>query len=200
MVGRAGRKRKLGTRYASGDLIPQPRMSRELIAAMQPHRRWLPESLRTHPKAESYFGQLNLIGALTDDQYEAGRRFADVVMKYRTVIGAPKAHPSSVSGEFVRGSVGLDETECAARKQAYEWAVESFAKVELDGKRTPGNSQLAMKAVSRVAVYNEDCPTSVDYLLAGLDSLARHFGIKTNATPFVFTGLMTFEKERVIAY
>lgn len=200
MAGRAGRKRKLGTRYASGDLVPQPRLSRDLIAAMQPHRQWLPENLRSHPKAESYFGQLNLMGALTDDQYEAGRRFAQVVMNYRTVIGAPKANPSSVSGDNVRGRGELDEEECVARKVAYEWAIESFAKVEVDGVKSPGNSQLAMKAVSRVAVHNEDCPTSVDYLLAGLDNLARHFGIKTNIVPFVLTGKPAFEAGRVLAY
>lgn len=199
-MARAGRKRKLGTRYESGDIVPQPRVSREIVASLQPHRQWLPEHLRLSPKAENFLGRLNLYGTVTDDQYEAGRRFAEIVQKYRSVIGAPKSNPASISGEFVRGSFELDEDECLARKIAYNWAVEAFSKAVVGGVTSPSNSQMALKAVSRVAVHGEECPTSVDYLIAGLDCLIGHFGIKTNVVPFELRAVTQMETGRTIAY
>jgi hypothetical protein len=197
--GRVGRKRKLGEREQNGRILREKPEAAELIAKLQPHRLCLPEHLRLDPKAENHMGRLNLIGALSDDQYEAGRRFLQVVSNYRVVIGSPSG--ASFSAGMVMGRGELCEDECVARKVAYEWAFEALAKTEMPpGKTSPGISNLAQRAVSAVAVHDTECPTSIDYLRAGLDALARHFGVKSNVVKFEIRATPIFEEQRVLEY
>jgi hypothetical protein len=169
--GRQGRKRKLGSRYASGDIV-RPGVERRL-AAKQPHRAWLPERQRLDQRAASPFGCLNLFGVLTDRQYRAGMRYAAVVGKYRAVIESPRATAGTgrgydCPGDLACGRDSQRSCECRERKARYDAA---FAALSEAGQR-------ATRAVARVAVYGEQCPTgALDHLKRGLDALAVHFGL-----------------------
>lgn len=194
-----GRKRVSGV-----EREPNGRIQRErptdvaLIAELQPHRMCLPVELRMDARAENRLGRLNLLGTLSDDQYEAGRRFAQIVNLYKAII-APPAKPRSLDIGSVRGRSVIDDEECEARKISYNWAFEALAKTAMaDGSTSPGIAHLAQRAVSAVAVHDEECPTSIDYLRAGLDALARHFGIKSNIVKFTMSGPARMDTRIVI--
>jgi hypothetical protein len=169
---RRGRNRKLGTRYASGDIV-RSQSEAQRLAAAQPHRAWLPERKRLDQRAGSPFGCLNLMGVLTDRQYRAGLRYAGVVGKYRAVIESPRATAGAgrgydCPGDTACGHEGRRACECRERKARYDAA---FAALGDAGQR-------AARAVARVAVYGEQCPSgALDHLKRGLNALAVHFGL-----------------------
>jgi hypothetical protein len=169
-MARLGRRRKVGPRHPSGDLV-RPQFDMRGLAALQPHRVWLPEEKRMDQKAASPLGCLNLLGVLTDAQYLAGVRYAVVVGQYRAVIETPRATAGSGRGYDCAGDLrcGRDREpcECARRKERYDAA---FAAVIEAGQR-------AARAVARVAVHGEQCPRgALADLKRGLDALAKHFG------------------------
>ena len=174
-VVRRGRKRKIGRRHPNGELVAAPNNDRAL-AALQPHRRWLPPDLRLSEKAGTPLGGLNLIGVLSDAQHEAALRYAVVVGEYRAVIEAPKGLAGGGKGfgclgDCVQRRRSGDEVECVCekRKQRYDSA---FAAVIEAGQR-------AARAVARVAVHAEQCPLgALSDLKRGLDALCRHFGLQ----------------------
>lgn len=196
----SGRKRAYVEREPNGRAQRQrPHTEVDTIAELQPHRMCLPPELRMDAKAGTKFGRLNLLGALTDDQYDAGQRFAKIVLLYRAVI-APPAHPHSLDIGAIKGRGNIDDDECEARKIAYNWAFEALGRTKMpDGSQSSGIAHLAQRAVSAVAVHDEDCPTSIEYLRAGLDALAQHFGIKTNVVKFSLSGPSRMDT-RVIIY
>jgi hypothetical protein len=174
-MARKGRRRKFGPRNRSGDLSranPESKFDFRALAALQPHRVWLPQEKRLDQKAASPLGCLNLLGVISDTQYRAGLRYAIVVGKYRAVIETPRATAGSGRGYDCPGSAacGRDANtscECACRKALYDAA---FAAVMEAG-------QGAARAVARVAVHGEPCPQgALAALKRGLDALARHFG------------------------
>jgi hypothetical protein len=168
---RSGRRRKMGPRHRSGDLA-RPRFEFRELAALQPHRVWLPERQRLDQKAASPLGCLNLLGVLSDAQYRAGVRYAVVVGQYRAVIETPRATSGSGRGYDCVGDAdcgrgAAQPCECRRRKERYDAA---FAAVLEAGQR-------AARAVARVAVHGEPCPQgALAELRRGLDALARHFG------------------------
>lgn len=173
-MARRGRKRKWrgsrlpGTNAPAIERAPDDRMR----AARQPHRRGLPEHDRLSEKAESPLGRLNLRGVITEEQYEAGLRYAVVVGEYRAVIEAPRQMSGSGRGfSCWADAVCNAEPEkciCRLRYSRYDFA---FGAVMDAGQR-------AAKAVSRVAVFREEiAPADVEDLRAGLVNLARHFGL-----------------------
>lgn len=169
-MARLGRRRKAGRRNRSGDLV-RPQFEFRDLAALQPHRVWLPEERRLDQKAASPLGCLNLLGIISDAQYRAGIRYAIVVGKYRAVIETPRATSGSgrgydCPGDLMCGRRTESPCECARRKERYDAA---FAAV-LDA------GQVAARAVARVAVHGEPCPQgALAALKRGLDALAKHF-------------------------
>jgi hypothetical protein len=176
---RRGRKRKLGFRHPSGELV-RPHLDLRGFATLQPHRVWLPESKRMDQKAASPLGCLNLLGVLSDAQYLAGVRYALVVGEYRAVIEAPRATAGTGRGYDCPGDLQCGRRrdhpcECRRRKERYDAA---FVAVLEAGQR-------AARAVARVAVYAEQCPRgALAELKRGLDALVRHFsGAGKGITP-----------------
>lgn len=172
---RTGRKRRQGRRHPNGELA-RPRTDYRAMAALQPHRRWLPEDKRLSEKAGTPLGGLNLVGILTDQQHEAGLRYAVIVGEYRAVIMPPKGFKSSGRGfdclaDPIRCEAETGRCECKARKSRYDAA---FVAVIEAGHR-------AARAVARVAVHGEPCPpAALSYLRWGLDALCLHFGLTAN--------------------
>jgi hypothetical protein len=168
-MARRGRKRKFAPRHPGGALVRREAAILSL-AALQPHRVWLPDEKRLDQKAGSPLGCLNLLGVLSDAQYLAGVRYAVVVGKYRAVIEAPRATAGAGRGYYCPGDLKCGRSgepcECARRKERYDAA---FAAVLEVGQR-------AARAVARVAVHGEPCPRgALADLKRGLDALARHF-------------------------
>jgi hypothetical protein len=83
VVARAGRRSRRVKH------LVKPDDPTRMLTARQPHRRWLPAELRLSEKAATPLGGLNLVGVLSDEQYEAGRRYQVVVGEYRVSIGIP---------------------------------------------------------------------------------------------------------------
>lgn len=160
---RPGRKRK-----QRGHLVERQRPDpARVLAAEQPHRAWLPADKRLSEKAATPLGGLNLIGVLTDEQYEAGCRYVVVVAAYRASIGCPMEGYTTRKSYRCLGERGCEDCECRRRKDAYDRA---FTAVSDAGQRSA-------RCVARVAVYGEACPAGqIADLRRGLDALAVHFG------------------------
>ena len=176
-MARRGRKRKAGRRFGSGEL-QRARVDFRELAALQPHRVWLPQGKRLDQKAASPLGCLNLLGVISSRQYLAGLRYAIVVGKYRAVIETPRATAGAGRGYDCTGDLQCARKlgricECRQRKRRYDAA---FAAVSEAGQR-------AARAVARVAVHAEPCPQgALDHLKRGLDALATHFGLAGKGT------------------
>jgi hypothetical protein len=169
-MARRGRKRKIGLRHPSGELV-QPRFDARGLVTLQPHRVWLPEAQRMDQKAASPLGCLNLLGVLSDAQYGAGIRYAVVVGNYRAVIETPRAMSGAGRGYDCPGDLtcGRDGAPCECRKRKERYDAAFLVVIEA--------GQRAARAVARVAVHGEPCPRgALADLKRGLDALAQHFG------------------------
>jgi hypothetical protein len=206
-MARRGRRRKFGPRNRSGDLArtnSESKFDFRALAALQPHRVWLPQEKRLDQKAASPLGCLNLLGVITDAQYRAGLRYAIVVGKYRAVIETPSATAGSGRGYDCPGSAacGRDavrsQTGVNALVARLKTGVNALTAGPATGVNAPMEScecrrrkqlydaafaavmeagQVAARAVARVAVHGEPCPQgALAALKRGLEALARHFG------------------------
>ncbi len=114
---RAGRKRKQGPRYPSGDLVRHRTTPREVAAAM-PHRSTVPAEDRHDHRAESELGRMCLRGWITDSQFDAGRRFQAVTEAYRSVICAPGRMGNGSGAAYqCRAESICDPCECKRRQE-----------------------------------------------------------------------------------
>jgi hypothetical protein len=184
--GRAGRKRKAGRRHPSGELVRESRFPDDKVrAGRQPHRRRLDDADRLSDRAESPFGQLSLLAdptrsgrkVIDEHQYQAGEHYAILVGQYRSVIEGPRSTAGSGQGRGCEGGCalmielfGADKVSCHCleAKLRYECAFEALTRV---GRRE-------LMAVNRVAVHREAIASQdLVYLKAGLDGLAKHFGL-----------------------
>ena len=162
---RTGRKRKQGHRYPSGDIV-QDQESPHKIALRQPHRRDAPIGYEHDQRAETPLGRLNLIGAVSHEEYRAANRFARIVSRYRVVIDAPKSSVASNAGimEPKKSLPVIDDAD--ERKREYDGAFEALG--------TAGH--IAACTVAKVAVQGEPCPHAGFWsLIRGLRALREHF-------------------------
>src|SRR5579872_1821155 len=119
-----GRRRKPGRRYPNGELAHNKEDVRT-IALAQPHRRALPSEQRLDQRAEHPLGGLNLVGVISNGQYQAGKTYARIVARYRRMILAPKMSPPSRLGDMeIRGGEGESRTISPAQarriKETYD--------------------------------------------------------------------------------
>lgn len=164
-----GRKRKSGRRNRSGDLVRE-KVDYRLLAALQPHRRDLPETARLSEKAGTVLGNLNLTGCISDQQHEAGRLYAADCGAYFATIGVPTGIAGGGRGYDCRGERVCDDCECLRRKARYNAAFEA---VMAAGQR-------AAKSVAHVAVHGKPVLGELIYLSRGLSALVRHYGLTSS--------------------
>lgn len=164
---RKGRKRKSGRRTPSGALA-RVRVDYREMAADWPDRRGLPEALRTHERAGSVLGRLNLKKRISDHAYEAGTRYSVIVGAYRAMIGVPAGVGGNGRG-YVCGGAEVcifSMCTCLARQQRYD---EAYCSIR---------THAAHLAVNAVAIHDQDIsPDQLAALREGLAALARHFGL-----------------------
>lgn len=163
----SGRKRKPGKRERNGRPARAPLPDPRAHALLWPSRRHLADGARLDQKAATPLGGLNILGIITNEEYEAGVRFAGIVMRYRAVIEAPNPAPGGIDSGG-RGYIPDDEAE--RRKAAYDAAYEAFNRIEPRKMR-----HAARKWTRAVAVYDEDVGDGLESLRAGLSALAVHF-------------------------
>lgn len=138
----------------------------ELMAA-QPHRAILPENVRMSAKAVTLLGRLNLLGYVSDDQYEAGVRYKKLFDEYARSINVPMGDSGGITagkGYPCLGQRSCDPCECHKRKVRYN---EVLRVLETAGSR-------AVHAVAKIAINDMPGPTQDD-LRRGLDALVGHF-------------------------
>ncbi len=164
-IERRGRKRKSGRRHPNGKLVQEKPLDQNVVALRMPHRAGVPREFAHDPKAESKLGRYNLNGLITSREYDAGVYYRGVVDRYLALIKAPPPNMRSCTGEpMSRGMpLAIDRDEAERRKFAYD---EAYEAVEAAG------GQRGAKALSRVAIYDQDCPDGMvgpmRYSLVGL--------------------------------
>lgn len=177
MVGkrrRAGRCRKANAlRHPGGQLVRGDEDARH-VALAQPHRRgwgvgrdkWgKVTDKRLDQRAESPLGRLCLAGRITRREYDAGRRFATIVARYRAVISAPDPLGQRIGGS----GIPISDGEARERKEAYD---EMFRALADAGHKS-------QRAVSRACVYGE-AAEDMDALRRGLSTLVEFFFLTPN--------------------
>jgi hypothetical protein len=170
----AGGRAKIGRRYPSGRLVPDKGPDDKLRVSRQPHRRDLPPDARPSEKAESPLGRLNLMGIITDEQHDAGVRYAALIGAYRAVIDAPRGTGTRGTGRLGRGfrcgaeTCDPEDCECLRREERYESAHAALLKA----------GRNAVRAVERVALHGEAIATGdLVAIYIGLSALCGHFGL-----------------------
>ena len=167
MLNRKGRKRKSGRREPSGRVRRAP-VDYRAMAALNPDRRGLPEALRTHERAGSSLGRLNLKKRISDHEYEAGQRYSVIVGAYRAMIGVPSHLVGAGRGYDCGGAMTCppDTCICRARQDRYD---DAYCAIR---------THAAHLAVNAVAIHDHDIsPDQLVHLREGLSALARHFGL-----------------------
>lgn len=129
-------------------------------------RRKIPLDKRHDPKAEHPLGRLNLVGAISDLQYDAGCRFRNEVMRYRRVLDIRK-DAQSIAG-FGQPQPPtpkeLDDEQATRIKREY---MEAFAAI---------GSHEAQSAVKHVVVLELELdPLLFEHLDFGLGNLVKHY-------------------------
>lgn len=171
-MARRGRKRKGGHRKPSGDLIKgEPKEKGEsamIIALHQPHRRTASLGHSDDRRAETPLGILNMIGAVSNQEYAAARRYARIVNRYRQVINSPNPSPPSIGGAFEPRYGGYEIEDAGERKAEYNAVYEALDQA----------GKTALNSVNRMAVYGEPCPLGTfPALMRGLRSLTSYFDL-----------------------
>ena len=181
---RKGRKRKSGRRTASGAIARREPVDYRSMASLQPHRIVLPEALRGDEKAESVLGCLNLIHriskrtagnrpGITDEQYEAGRRYSVLVGAYLAAAGAP--------GATAGNGHGSHECQTGACEQCQQTVDRYMRAHEAIGRHCMGIPRVCRQthaAVNWVVIDDRMCNADqFEYLKRGLSALSDHFGL-----------------------
>lgn len=175
-INRKGRKRKMGRRTASG-APARIHVDYLTLAAQNPDRRDLPPDKRLSEKAASLLGRFNLLSHITDEQYEAGRRYSVVVGAYLAMANAPRGLAGTHRGQGCAGALNCpaDTCRCLVVTERYMDAYEAV-------ERAGGHA--VHLAVKRVAIHDQSCHMDeLGALRLGLSALANHFGL-TNGPKF----------------
>lgn len=165
---RRGKKRRSSVSAARHRRAP---VDYRACVAAQPHRNWLPEALRGHERAENVLGCLNLLNRISDEMYEAGRRFGVIVGSFRQVIGAPRGVIGSGRGYSCRPTLcALDPEHCTCETRTAKYRDATHI-LTLAGQKP--------YSVTYQVVVQDMMPTREQLadLRWGLSALAKGFGL-----------------------
>lgn len=166
---RRGRKRKLGKRKRSGDLILPRGPTPAQIAATMPHRKGLGEKAADQ-RGENELGRMVLRGELDEAHGTAGEQYRRIWQGYLAAISAPRALRKP-AGAFNRceGCPGTSEAKkCMCELRRAKW--------------TEIREILAETGCTHYvdAVCLQDCRVAREQhwlLKTGLWAVAQHLGI-----------------------
>lgn len=180
---RKGRKRKMGRRKTSGDII-LARVDFRDMAKLWPVRRDVTDAYRLDERAGTEIGRLNIKWRTSDlpalirpgisnEEYEAGRQYGNIVNAYLAMAGAPRI--ACLMATFVSSDMEA-MPGCQVRITADDY----------DERRTERymrayeaiRSRQCHMAVNAVTVHDQPCAANqYKALRAGLQDLATHFGL-----------------------
>lgn len=171
-----GRKRKNVKRQPNGQPSRVRDFDQNLVARAMPHRQSVPASLAHDPKAECVLGRLCLNGKISETQYDAGVKYREAVMRYRSVISAPRGEVSMsgvIVGPWGGGSLMTDSRAVEIRDKY----MEAFNALE---KHPDGR---CARDVSN-CVVRDQMDFRIEVLRCGLNALAVHFGLTGRGKSF----------------
>lgn len=117
-------------------------------STFNPNRRRADDPL--DPRLESPLGRLAVSGAITQREYDAGRRWQQIYSEYLRCIGAPSPFP---------GAIPLDPEDslvCGPMELPSDEECERWTKLFKHGRRLlEGKGKRVFHAVNAIAVYEE---------------------------------------------
>jgi hypothetical protein len=144
------------------------------IASAQLHRKEAHGDGVLDVSLSTPLGRLSFRGEISPGEYEAGKRYADLALRYLQTIGSP--YPFG-DGDPPADLLPSDE-ECAKAKREYDGAYEALF--------NNFRRQRPAKAVNYIAVYEHEPRDSfeLDMLKIGLKALADYFDGMGKVIPF----------------
>lgn len=113
-------------------------------------------------------GRLSFEGKISPSEYNAGKRYAGISLRYLETIGAPYPFgPGNCPADLMPS-----DDECARAKRDYDGAYEALF----------SSGQRPAKAVKSTAVYEQDA--DINLLKTGLKALADYFEGVSKIVPF----------------
>ena len=168
----AGRKRKQGRRYASGDLV------REVETAPMAIRRLHDAAVAGMADARwgTEIGRLYLVRRITSEQFAAGSRWAELASRHSAAIGSRATLASPSDFNRSRGTpVDPDSEAGEAEARRHLRDMDRYQKALVVLAR---HGQAVTQAIRRLC--EEDLHLSFlefGHALFGLNELAIHFGL-----------------------
>lgn len=168
----AGRKRKQGRRYASGDLVREvetpPAAIRRLrdaaLAGMQ-DARWGAE-----------IGRLYLAGRITSEQYAAGCRWADLARRHSAALGARAGTASSSDFNRSQGApIDPDSDAGLLESRRHLKDLERYQKALVVLARHGVSVRMAIRRLCEDDLHLSFL--EFGHAMFGLNELAMHFGL-----------------------
>ncbi len=172
----AGRKRKPGKRYASGDLV------REVAPAPSAIRRLRDAALAGMADARwgAEIGRLYLAGKLNSDQYGAGCRWADLASRHSAAIGSRRGLTSSSDFNRSQGTpVDPDSEAGELERRRHLKDLERYQKALAVIAR---HGVTVTQAIRRLCEEDLHLTTpEFGHALFGLNELVGHFGLTASS-------------------
>jgi hypothetical protein len=183
---RAGRKRKPGLRYPCGKLKREETEREAMataLAARQRHYGVTAKQARDE-RLGSSLGRLNMQELISDPQYDAGLRFADLYQAHHAILGLPVPNTSSVAGLMIAaGLIGashsseLDDEAIARLRNRFRAATDALDQCDRDHRMARGRKPSLV--LFQVVCADEDTTLwpecDLGNLRVALNTLARVF-------------------------
>lgn len=148
------------------------------VTARQRHTR-LPEPLAKQPFAGSVLGLMHFDRHFTDNQYEAGKRYAEDAARYYSAVGIPFPSARAFNMFSIRGHDGeISEDRAKAAREASN-KIMAIERVLLSMEGGP----MVKRKTFEVCVLDDHgarewTPFTISYVRRGLQALVDYYGIK----------------------
>ena len=183
---KTGRKRKPGLRYPCGRLKRQETERDAMATALSARQRHYGVTAAQARDARfgSSLGRLNLQSQISDQQYDAGLRFARLYFAHHVINGLPTPSPQSVSGLMIYvgllegyGSVETDDEYVQKLRKQFNAATDMLDQCDRDHRMAAGRKPSLL--LYRVVCTDEDTTlwpeSDIGNLRIALNYLARVF-------------------------
>jgi hypothetical protein len=183
---RAGRKRKPGLRYPCGKLKREETEREAMATALAARQRHYGVSAKQARDARlgSSLGRLNLQLLISDPQYDAGVKFAQLHQAHHAIVGLPAPNPKSVTAIMIAAGLvaGVTTTEAAEDtienlRKRFNVATDALDQCDRDHRMARGRKPSLL--LYRVVCTDEDTTLwpecDLGNLRVALNALARIF-------------------------
>ncbi len=183
---RTGRKRKPGLRYPCGKLKREETEREAMATALGARQRHygVTTAQARDPRLGSSLGRLNLQALISDPQYDAGVKFAQLHQAHHAIIGLPAPNPRSVTAIMIAAGLvaGITTTEAPEDtienlRKRFDAATDALDQCDRDHRMVRGRNPSLL--LYRVVCADEDTTLwpecDLGNLRVALNALARIF-------------------------